>query len=786
MVFETATWIALEYGRIAPWKGTVIPDEDHPEWEHHPDFIHRERGSILFRREFTLNEKPQAAVLSICGLGFYEVYINGIPADPNRVLAPVISNYFKYAKYDTYDVTRLVVPGKNVLAVEVCGGWFTANQKYWGWRQMFHGNPRLIAELDITEADGSALVIPTEPGLWKSCHGAVTESCVYDGEKVDLNLVQTGWNTADFDDSAWSHPIEAEAPTDTLIPCAAPPIRIVDTVTAVKAWKLSPTETVYDFGCNTSGIPQLRATGRRGDTVTLNYAEYLFPDGTLDEASCRCGGSDNTDIFTLTGGADVCRPRFTWHGYRYCMVTLSNPDIRVDKIVKNVLHSDVAVTGSFRCSDPEINRLHEAYVRTQAACLLGIPVDCNQRGERLGWMGDAAVTAQACICNFDMADFYRAYLEDIRLDRNPVTKTIGFIAPSTHRYCDGTSIDWNLAYPILLDECYMRYGDKALLQAHYETLKEHTAYYTAHRDNGMLCVHVPKLDGGITAACWFGDWFTLDFPEGTEKVAFEVGTENHRQNPPFLGTVFYAWLLRLCGKIAGDLGKTADAEEYLALREEAVNALRERYYDSETHCFGSGGQFLLTVALAEGIVPEAEREAVFQNLLRELEATDYHSLMGVYGLRLLPEVLTAFGRTDIWFRVLTATGYPSPLNMIANGQTTIAEELTGGGNGSAGSGCHPMFCSPDATAYRIFGGIQIDRREDVFITVRPYCPKEWAFVCASQKIAEGEVRSEWERRGDKTVFTVTVPENCRARVLLENGENRVSDIYNAGTHTVTL
>ncbi len=780
-MFENAKWIALENGKIAPWKGTVMSDEDHPEWENHPDFINREKGSILFRGEFNLNEKPQTATLAICGLGFYDVYINGKLADEKRVLAPVVSNYFKYAKYDVYDVASLLNEGRNVIAAEVCGGWFTANQKFWGWRQMFHGNPRLIAELKITEQSGNSVIVATDTENWKAKHGAVTESCVYDGEKLDLNLVQKGWSSIGFNDKDWANAIEAEAPTDTMIECIAPPIRIIDTADSVKSWKLSEKETVYDFGTNTSGLPKLWVKGEKGDTVTLNFSEYIFPDGTLDEASCQGGGADNTDIFTLTGEDDICEPRFTWHGYRYCKVTLSNPEIKLDRIVKNIIHSDVDTIGEFECSDREINRLHEAYALTQINCLMGIPVDCNQRGERLGWMGDVAVTAQECVNNFDMKDFYRSYLDDIKKDRNPVNNTIGFIAPSTHRYYDGTSIDWNLAYPIILDECYKRYGDASLLNEHYETLKEHTKYYISHSSNGLLNVFVPRLAGGETAACWFGDWFTLDYPNGTEKVAFDVGTDDHRQNPPFLGSVFYAWLLELCEKIATDLGKAEDAKEYARLRTETVNALREKYYDSEKHIFGSGGQFLLTVALYLHIVPEADREAVFDNLLKELEKENYHSIMGIYGLRLLPDVLATFGRNDIWFKLLTATDYPSPLYMISKGQTTISEGLAG-----EGSGCHAMFATPDATLYRIFGGIQIDRRRDTAISIKPYCPKEWQFVRVSQKIAEGEVKSSWEREDDKIIFNFTIPENCKANVHLENGKKTVSDVYNAGIYTVTL
>ncbi len=794
-MFESSNWIALESGKIASWKGFLIDEDNEADmkWKNDADFINRERGSILFRRQFDLGRTVRSANLAICGLGFYDVYINGELADPKRVLAPLVSNYFKYCKYDVYNVTGLLKQGENVIAVEVCGGLFTAaNENYWGWRQMFHGNPRLIAQLDMIDEVGENITVVTDTENWKSSHGAVTESCIYDGEKVDLNLVQKGWNTACFDDSTWKNAIQAESPTEELIECVAPPIRIIDTVSPIKSWKLSDTEIVYDFGTNTSSIPTLCVKGKKGDKVTLNYSEFLLESGELDEASMHCGGSINTDIFTLTGERDVCQPRFAWRGYRYCKVTLSNPEIAVEKMLKNVIHSDVEITGKFECSESKINLLHEAYLRTQIACLMGYPVDCNQRAERMPWLGDVAVTVQECIHNVNVKELFRSFLEDLKRDRSPSLKTIGFMSPSSWRYDDSTSIDWNLAYPIMLDECFMRYGDKTLLEAHYDTLKEHAAFYISHSEKGMLFLKVPKPLGGdgegdaTTYACWFGDWFTLDFPEGTQKIAFAAGSDNHRQNPSFLGTVFYIWLLRLCEKIAKTLKKTDDAENYAMLRAQAIQAVRDKYYDKEKHIFGSGGQFLLTIALAEHIVPEEDRQIVFNHLLEEIEKQNYHSIMGIYGLRLLPEVLESFNRTDIWFKMLSVEDYPSPLFMIARGQTTIAEELEGGGNGSGFSGCHPMFASPDASLYRLFGGIRIDRREENSIIIKPYCPQEWEFVRCSQRIDEGEVASSWKRENGKIIFDFTIPKNCKANVYLENGEQSHSKVYAEGTYSVTL
>lgn len=784
-MFENAKWIGMEHCHNAPWRGTVFVNEDCSRFLEMEEYRHREYGSILFRREFVVDLGIESASISICGLGYYDLYINGKRPDENRVLTPIVSNYFKYSRYDTYDISSMLDVGANVIAVEVCGGWFTGKDNFWGWQQIFYGNPRLTAQLDIKMSDGSTKTLITDTENWKVLHGAVEFSCIYNGETVDLNRVPVGWKQVGADTSGWLKPVEAQAPTENMLESIAPPVRITDKVKPIASWKLSETQTVYDFGTNSSGLPLLEAHGKCGDKITLNFSEYIFEDGKLNEISCQGGGATNTDTFTLTGDTDICQPRFTWHGYRYCMLTLSSPDIAVNSIEKCVIHSDVKTTGTFTCSDSELNRLHEAYVRTQLSCLMGIPVDCNQRGERLGWLGDACVTAEECLYNFDMREFYRSYLSDMKAEISASRKTVGYICPN-HKHDDGTSIDWSMAYPVILMEYYRRYGDLSILKEHYEALARHTEFYINLYKDGSVPSTCLYPDGKERAICWFGDWFTLDFPNGTQKVAFSAGTDDHRQNPTFAGALFYVWLLRIISMIADLLGKKEDAEKYRSLREITVNALREKYYDSERHILGSGGQFLLTIALSEHIVPENERNTVFANLLYEFEKTDYHMVMGIFGVRLIADVLTSFGREDILFKLLNAKGYPSPLHMISEGQTTISEDLNGGGGTEWGSGCHCMFASPDTSFHRVLGGITVNRCEDVFIKIAPHCPRELTFVKASQAVTEGEIRSSWHRNGDSITFSFSIPVGCRAEVDLANGDNAVSGIYQSGEYTVTL
>ena len=749
-MFTAAKWIgatAGELGRLAEGPKTEN------QWDEYKERIlsgeaadPTRRGSLLFRKDLTLSAPVKSAVLSIAGLGFYRVRINGVSPDEKRVFAPVVSDYARRVKYDDYEVAGLLHAGKNHICVEVGPGWFTGNPKYWGWQQTWYANPRLIAELEIELQDGTRERVATD-GTWRIADGNVVFSCIYDGETQDLSIAPKGFFDADFDASALSFAAEVEAPRGYLTRCGAPPVRNTRILKPVSERALSPTETLYDFGENGAAIPRVTVRGKKGDTLTLRHAEFLEDDGTLDPKSEN--RAECTDRFTLADeDPAVLSPRFTWHGYRYMTVTRSSADIEIGSVESCVIHSDVKRTGFFECGREDLNELHRMYVRTMLACLQGVPVDCPQRDERKGWLGDAYAVSEACMYNFDMRDLYKDWLEDLRAGRHPEKKHIPFIAPT---YGDGdTSIDWNLAYPVILLECYERYHDLSLLREHYDALREHTEYYISTAQDGMI------------PPCWFGDWCTPDRPDGQEQVAFQAGDDGHRQNPPYAATIFYAQTLRLAARIAELTGHEDDKTRFLEEREKARRALLKKYFDSETGRFGAGGQFLQTFLLAEDLADEKDRPAAIGALMREIEEHGHHPYVGVLGLRRIYDLLFSLDRPKEAYRLLTAEGYPGQLHMLSGGRTTLTECLD-----FAGSGAHYMFASPDTVFYKYLGGIRINRTSPVPVTLSPYCPDDLPFVRCSQTLPEGKISVEWRRDRGNIIFDIDIPRGLSARLSLK-------------------
>ena len=194
----------------------------------------------------------------------------------------------------------------------------------------------------------------------------------------DLRLEPDGWDEPGFDDSEWKTAVATDAPTDNLTESKAPPVRAVRTLTPVSTRKLTDTLTLFDFGENGAAVPRITVRGKAGDEIAIRYSEFLSPDGTPDTRTLS--KIRNEDVFILRGGAgEVCMPRFCWHGYRWLTVEVSSPDCGILSAESLCVHSDVATTGSFECSDERLNRLHAVYRRTVLACLQGVPVDCPQR-----------------------------------------------------------------------------------------------------------------------------------------------------------------------------------------------------------------------------------------------------------------------------------------------------------------------------------------------------------------------------------------------------------------------
>jgi alpha-L-rhamnosidase len=687
------------------------------DWE-----AHWIQGGQFLRREFTLEREVERARAYVCGLGYYELRMNGRKVG-DRVLDPGWTLYQKRALYSTYDVTDYLANGRNALGIILGNGRHIEAYGY--------GLPKAIMQLEMEFTDGSRETIATDES-WSASDGPIVSDDLFNGEEYDARLEKPGWDSPDFDDSSWSQCTQTDPPGGRLVSQASfPPIRKVKALQPVDVLNPRPGVYVYDFGQNFTGWVRLRVRGPRGTEVRLRFSELLDRDGMINTKPNRQAKS--TDVYILKGeGVEEYEPRFTYHGFRYVELTgfPGTPTIRTLEGI--VVYSDVEEAGGFICSDPLINRIHGNIIWGQLSNLMSVPTDCPQRDERMGWTGDAQLTAEESILNFWMPGFFEKWIDDI-LDAQEEDGRIQDVVPPYWRFPDSDPA-WGTTITVIPWLLYVYYGDVRILEKCYQGVIKWVEYLLSNST------------GFVLSMSKYGDWCPPAHVKPVETPGELVST-----------WVFYHDALTI-SKMAKALGRQGDSEKYEALATKIREVFNERFLKDDSYSTGSQTCHILPLYL--DIVPEDRAGSVFENLVKDIEVThDRHLNTGIIGTRYLLDTLTKYGRSDLAYDIATQTTYPSWGYMIREGATTLWERweyLAGGGMNSHN---HIMFGAVDAWFYRTLAGINVDPSAPAFerFIIEPHIVGDLRFVSASTRTIVGTVRSEWVRSEGRLMLKLSVP-----------------------------
>jgi len=678
-------------------------------------------GKNQLRKEFELEKRPLRARAYVCGLGYSELRLNGRKVGRN-VLDPAWTTYDRRALYVTTDVTRFLQPGRNAAAVMLGQGWYKGTA--------------LLVQLNIEFEGGEKIEIMSDAS-WKGCQGPVVAASIYNGETYDARLETPGWDRPGFDDGGWTAAEAVAGPRGALSAQMMPPIQVVDSILPLKRTSPKPGVYVYDMGQNFSGWAQLRVRGTSGTAVRLRFSELVYEDGTINQENLR--GARAEDIYILKGeGEEVWEPRFTYHGFRY--VELSGyPGVpAVHALRGRVVHTAVDPAGSFACSKQVLNDLQRIIIWGQKTNLHGIPTDCNQRDERMGWMGDAQGTAEEAIYNFDMAAFYANFLRDIRDvqdEKGTLTDTVPHVWGS--RPADPA---WGTAYPLIAWYFYQYYGDRGILQEHYEGIKKYVEFLRTQADNGLV-----KFS-------YYGDWVAVEKTPGSLVSSF-----------------YYYYDIKILAEMARILGKEADTRVYGDLAAAVKSAFHREYFDSKTRSYANGTQTANALPLFLDMVPEAERGGVWGNLFDNIVyRNNSHLTTGIIGTKYVMELLTNNGTSDLAYDIATQTTYPSWGYMIANGATTLWELWQLRQGPSMNSHNHPMFGSVGSWLYKALAGINLAPGSVGFEKIRivPQMVRDLRYAAGSTRTVRGEVSASWSRDERGVQLEVVIPVGSEAEVVI--------------------
>lgn len=731
---------ASAWSAPASWTiGLLKPDDWQAKWIGAPG---PSKGAApLLRKNFTVGRNLVRATAYVTGLGFYELRLNGKRVGDHE-LDPGFTRYDRRVLYSTYDVTKQIRSGKNALGALLGNGWYNYTVRAaWDFdKAAWRDEPKLLCQLVLEFADGSTQIVATD-ATWKTAASPILSNDMLTGETYDAQKEIAGWDTGDFNDSAWANAALLTPPAGVVSAQMSPPIRVMQTLKPVKLTEPKPGVYVYDLGQNMAGIAEITVNAPAGTIVEMRYGETLNPDGTLNQEKIAVHTHQpgfQTDRYTTKeGGKQTWRPRFTYHGFQYVQVTGLPAKPQKDDLRGLVLHTGFESAGTFSCSNELLNKIQHNTRWSYISNFHHIPTDCPQR-EKNGWTGDAHLAAETGLFNFDTTASYAKWLQDIQDEQKPEGEIPGIVPTAGWGYAWGNGPAWDSAYPLIAWRLYEFSGDKRILERHYENFKRYVDYLTRRAENHIVSIGL-------------GDWC----PAKSQTPASITSTAYY-----YVDTVLLA-------KTAALLGKSEDNQNYTALAEAIRTAFNQQFFKPETALYGEGTQTALSCALYQNLTESEQRERVVQNLVSAVEAQNNHLDCGILGTKYLLHALTDNGRADVAYKVATQKTFPSWGHWIERGATSLWEQWDEGTNGDL-SRNHIMFGDISAWFYQTLGGIRPDSDRPGFkhFTVRPSPLHDLTWAKATHESPYGTIAVSLQRNGDQLTLDVTVPANSTATIFV--------------------
>jgi len=715
----------------------------------------------FLRRGFSLGQKPVRARLYVTALGLYEAFLNGKKVGDDH-FTPGWTDYHHRVQYQVYDVTNLLIEGDNVLGAVLGDGWYCGHVAYRD-REVYGERPRLLAQLEVTRADGSRQVISSD-GSWKVAPGPILENDLLMGESYDARQELNDWLTPVPVTAGWKPASVFPDPGIELSPMLdAPVILEADIAPLAEPRKLGGHRFIFDFGQNLVGNVTLKVRAPAGTTVKLRYAEMLDSSGELYVENLRTARA--TDFYTCRGDAagESWTPRFTFHGFRYAELSGLPDDGNPgrDALVAHVLHTDVPASGDFTCSNPLINQLQHNIQWSQRGNYLEVPTDCPQRDERLGWTGDAQAFIRTGAWNRDVAAFFNKWQRDISDAQAPDGSEPAFIPALEHNPGDGGP-GWADAAIICPWTLYRCYGDRALLAQHFGELRRYVDYLaTQSVDEIRLHPSLGKWGG-------FGDWLALD---GSGQI--DGGTPKD-----LIATAYYAYDTRILAAMARLLGNPEVAQGYEALSERVTQAFQRRFVTADGMVAGNT-QTSYVLALNFDLVPTALRPKLVDALVRDIRRHGNKLTTGFIGTPYLLHVLAREGQLDVAYALLLQENWPSWLYPVTQGATTIWERWDGWTRekGFEDKGMnsfnHYAYGAVGDWLYRVVAGVELDPSQPAYkhFLLGPRPGGSLTSARGTHLSPYGEITSAWRKGQGSFDWDVVVPPNTTATARLPIPQN---------------
>lgn len=725
--------------------------------------------SPLLRNEFEIDKKIEQARAHVVTIGYGELYLNGIRMGDEEALVPW-TIFDKRCLYSTHDVTDELQRGENAVGLWLGRGFYSQKLNFPEKFAPTESDTTLppmrgLLQLNIEYIDGTTSSVVTNTS-WQASLSPLAQHDVYSGETYDARREQLGWSKPDFDDSDWTSAIRIGPPIDKgsaettpgvmrrrpkpsdpiLYPQQVQQMRITETFDPVSIEPFGTDSYIVDFGQNIPGWTELTIRGaEEGDQISIGYGEILGPDGDIAKVW------DQEDIYIAKGeSVETYEPRFTYHGFQFVKVTGYPGNLTSDDIVAKAVYTDSESTGSFSCSNQELNAVQGASEWSLRSNSHGLPTDCPTR-EKRGWGGDAHITAPAQLYSFESERFWEKWLRD--LDDNQGNDGSQSDNVPFQDFTRPADQNWGKVQVTIPWFLYQYTGDESILREHYQNMKEYVDFRSTLAVDGLM--------PGATAQ--YGDWLAL---EGSDRT--------------LVATYGYHQASDLFAKIAAVLGKDGDAATYRQQANDIAAALNRVFFDEQNHVYANGSQTEQALPLFAGIVPDEHEQAVAETLVEKIRSEDSGKLQtGFVGTRPLLFVLSEYGYEELAYNIVSQPEAPGWVYMIRNGATTLWEEWDSAAHATDEN---PPVC-PSATEgigthnhrnwtlvsewfHRVLAGIDPVEPGFEHVEIAPTVVSDLDWVEAKTEPPKGTIACQWERTDGGIAMDVTIPWNATGTVRI--------------------
>lgn len=735
------------WSEVARWTMGVLEETDwQAEWIVAP----WQTEALLLRKEFNVGSDLKRAVVHVCGLGHFEMTLNGQKSG-DALLSPGWSKYNRTCLYETHDITALLREKENTIGLALGDGMYhTERRNRFSKFQGTFGPQRAFAQIELFYTDGTRQTVVTD-NTWRVTPGPVTYTDVFGGEDYDARREQAGWDEPDFDDADWSQAVTLVRPKGKLRGhgSSAPPIAAIETMQPASIEVLGDTQSVVDFGQNTSFMPRITVTGEPGSTIRLTHAEVLHEDGTINRDTC--GGNRGPAYWQYTKATaepETWFPQFFYAGCRYLQVDKipAQPDSKLAElsdIQGVVVHSTARPIGKFACGNELLNRIRTLVRWAQRSNMVSVLTDCPHR-EKLGWLEQYHLNGPGVRYEFDAARIFIKSMRDMA-DSQLESGLVPNIAPEYVEF-PGTfraAAEWGSAVILVPWQHYQATGDDRLLRDYYEVMQRYLAYL-----GSVATDHI--VEEGL------GDWYDL---AGDDRPGFAKLTP-----PPVTATAFYFKDAHTMGQIAKLLGKREDAQRYANLAARIRDAWLAKFRSDDGQ-YATGSQCSLAIALVMELARPEDRQRLLDALVEDIQQRDNSTTAGDVGFRYVLRALAENGRADVIYDMINQDERPGYGYQLKMGATSLTE---GWDANTRASHNHFMLGHITEWFYKDLVGIASDPEKPGYrnCIIKPCPVGDLAWAEGTHHSIRGPIRVRWQRTDGEFKLQVAVPAGTTATVFV--------------------